>query len=69
MFIGGNIITGVQGRYFLPLLVFIPILLSNTFLSKKINFTKENVFFDLSLLVIIIVLCLSILMCIIRFWI
>lgn len=67
--IGGNIITGVQGRYFLPLLVFIPILLSNTFLSKKINFTKENVFFDLSLLVIIIVLCLSILMCIIRFWI
>lgn len=66
---GGNIITGVQGRYFIPLLILLPILCSNKLLKNKkkiVSFT--NNYFDKSVLVTCICLVISIIVCITRYW-
>jgi len=68
--IGGNEITGVQGRYFLPLLICIPILLSNKMFdkNKKIsNFSKN--YFNWSIYILVTCLLVSILVSVTRFWI
>ncbi len=68
--VGGNAITGVQGRYFIPLLISLPLLFSNSIFNrnKKIfNFSKE--YFNYSILIIIICLTISMLVSITRFWI
>ena len=63
--VGGNEITGVQGRYFIPILIPLMLLLSN----KKI---KNNKFFDILnnnyYIVPIIVLSVSVLSILLRFW-
>ena len=68
--VGGTTITGVQGRYFIPLLISLPLLFSNSIFNrnKKIfNFSKE--YFNYSILIIIICLTISMLVSITRFWI
>lgn len=63
--IGGNIITGVQGRYFLPFLLFIPIIFENKIFDKiknerikeifnKFNNFVNNYFYYITIIILII---------------
>lgn len=68
--IGGNTITGVQGRYFIPLLISLPLLFSNSLFDKNkkiLNFSKK--YFNYSILITVICLIISIIVSITRFWI
>lgn len=68
--VGGSYITGVQGRYFIPLLICLPIIFSTKLLNNKknlINFSKR--YFDYSFIIIIVCLAISIFISITRFWI
>ncbi|MCI8588546.1 MAG: DUF2142 domain-containing protein [Bacilli bacterium] len=67
--VGGDQITGVQGRYFLPLLICCPILFSNRIFdrNKRIQeFTKT--YFLKSVFVLSTCLAVSILVNLVRFW-
>lgn len=68
--VGGDQITGVQGRYFLPLLICCPILFSNRFFDhkKKIGEFSKNYFLK-SVVILIICLLVSIFVNLTRFWI
>lgn len=68
--VGGNVITGIQGRYFIPLLICIPIICSNKVFTKKkkvMDFSKN--YFDKSVIIISTCLLISIIVSITRFWI
>lgn len=67
--IGVDIITGVQGRYFIPIIPFAMIILSNSILNKnnKIKILMERVL-DNSYLVPIIMLCISSVIIFLRYW-
>ena len=68
--IGGNQITGVQGRYFLPLLILLPLLCStNLFLAKKKIMDFSKTYFNYSIIVTITCLSISLIVNITRFWI
>lgn len=67
--IGGNQITGVQGRYFLPLLICIPLIFSNEiFINNKKVLDFSNNYFKKSIFILNLSLIVSILVCTIRFW-
>ena len=63
--IGGNIITGIQGRYFIPFLLFIPIIFENKIIDKiknkrikeafnKFNIFVNNYFYYITIIILII---------------
>ena len=68
--VGGDTITGVQGRYFIPLLIWIPFLCSNKLFNrnKKVLAFSSN-YFNKSVLITSVCLIVSIFVCITRFWI
>lgn len=68
--VGGDTITGVQGRYFIPLLICIPFLCSNKLFNrnKKVLAFSSN-YFNKSVLITSVCLIVSIFVCITRFWI
>ena len=67
--IGGNFIDGVQGRYFIPLLLFVPLLISNKLIKNKkvLKFFEES--FDINLCIIFINLLVALFTCLVRYWI
>ena len=68
--VGGDQITGIQGRYFLPLLICIPILFSNKIFDKNkkiLQFSKN--YFNWSVFILGTCLVVSILVSVTRFWI
>ena len=67
--IGGNYIDGVQGRYFIPLLLFAPLLVTNKWIKNKkvLNFFEES--FDINLCIIFINLLVALFTCLVRYWI
>ena len=67
--IGGNYIDGVQGRYFIPLLLFAPLLITNKWIKNKkvLNFFEES--FDINLCIIFINLLVALFTCLVRYWI
>lgn len=67
--IGGNFIDGVQGRYFIPLLLFVPLLITNKFIKNKkvLKFFEES--FDINLCIIFINLLVALFTCLVRYWI
>lgn len=68
--IGGDQITGIQGRYFLPLLICIPILFSNKIFDKNkkvLEFSKN--YSNWSIIILSSCLLISILVSVTRFWI
>lgn len=68
--VGGNVITGVQGRYFIPLLIAIPMLFSIKNINKKGKIYKclDN-YFSKFVMILVISLCISIITCLTRYWI
>lgn len=68
--VGGNQITGVQGRYFLPLLILLPLLCStDLFFKKKKLMDFSKTYFNYSVVVTIVCLSISIIVNMTRFWI
>ena len=68
--VGGDQITGVQGRYFLPLLICIPIVFSNKIFDKnKRVFEFSKNYFNWSIFILGTCLLISILVSVTRFWI
>lgn len=68
--IGGNALTGVQGRYFLPLLISVPLIFSTKLFDKMKKCAKfSEEFFPKSLIMTIICLIVSVFVCLTRFWI
>ncbi len=67
--IGGNYIDGVQGRYFIPLLLFAPLLITNKWIKNKkvLNLFEES--FDINLCIIFINLLVALFTCLVRYWI
>lgn len=67
--IGGDFIDGVQGRYFLPILLYVPLLITNNLIKNKkvLKFFEES--FDINLCIIFINLLLAIFTCLVRYWI
>ena len=63
--VGGDVITGVQGRYFIPALCMLPILFVNKFDFKKYD-NGINIFI---VVFSVIILLLALFMIIFRFWI
>lgn len=68
--VGSEIISGIQGRYFIPLLIPIWIIFSNTRLKKyKIVRNTDSFFCEYQSCVYIAILCLTITIVLLRFWI
>ena len=68
--IGGNEIIGVQGRYFIPLLISIPMIASIIKISDKNKIYKfANEYFNKNVIVLVTMLFISIFVCLTRFWI
>ncbi len=66
--VGGKDITGVQGRYYLPLLIGLPMLLSVSKIKKDKVPGVLHDYFDKGVLIIVTTLCVSIVVCLTRFW-
>lgn len=67
--VGGELVEGVQGRYFLPLLIVLPYIFSNTKLIKIDGIYKlTNIINDNYYLYSCIMLLISIMVIILRFW-
>lgn len=67
--IGGNIVTGVQGRYFIPLLFCLPILFSNNIkITNQFIKNKLSVVYDNYILIPIISLLVMLVIIVLRFW-
>lgn len=67
--VGGLDITGIQGRYFLPLLICLPLLLSTKCFNKQtkiVDFSKN--YFEKSIVLTTICLIVSIIVSLTRFW-
>ena len=68
--VGGSDIIGIQGRYFIPLLISIPIIFSTTKFNEKSKiYNLANNYFNKNVIVLVTMLFISMFVCLTRFWI